>query len=221
VARNTLFHVISILFLLALTGVFLHQLLRMFMLIKHPRRRRHRAATTRTPSNTQRAGHIRGGGRDGSSRTRAHTRTRDRQRTRKPRAREPELIPEKPIPIHMTSDSPFGPDLEAALPSGVQPPPPVYGNFRTSMRINPDLVHWKEVQTREPSPLTPTYDEAVNQVHQSMGYRPPSYLSESGATEVIETQRRDVDAALENIHPLERARMRELTTNALEGRGRL
>lgn len=86
------------------------------------------------------------------------------------------------------------------------------------MRINPDLVHWKEVQTKEPSPLTPTYDEAVSQIHQTMGYRPPSYLSDSGATDIIETQRRDVDAALENIHPLERERMRTMAAEALEGR---
>ncbi|OCT44109.1 hypothetical protein CLCR_00734 [Cladophialophora carrionii] len=117
----------------------------------------------------------------------------------------------------MASDTGFGPDVEAQ--PVVQQPPPVYGNFRTSMRINPDLVHWKEIQTKTPSPLTPTYDEAVNQIHRTMGYRPPSYISESGVTEVIETQRRDVDAALVNIHPLERERMRNLAAEALEGHG--
>jgi hypothetical protein len=87
------------------------------------------------------------------------------------------------------------------------------------MRINPDLVHWKEVQTNSPSPLTPTYDEAVNNIHRTMGYRPPSYISESGVTEIVETQRRDVNAALEHIHPLERERMRNLTAEVLEGHG--
>ncbi|KAJ9609003.1 hypothetical protein H2200_006774 [Cladophialophora chaetospira] len=196
IAKNTMFHVISILFLLSLTGVFVHQLLRMFILIRRPRRSRHRTA------HGSRRGHTRG-----------QTRT-TRQRTRKPI--EPEHVPEKPIPIHMTSDTGFGPDVEAH--PIVQPPPPVYGNFRGSMRIDPNLVHWKEVQTKNPSPLTPTYDEAMSQVHQTMGYRPPSYLSETGATEVIETQRRDVEAALENIHPLERARMRNMAAEALEGR---
>ena len=195
-AKNTMFHVISILFLLTLTGVFVHQLLRMFMLIRRPRATRGRAA-------------------HGARRRQARDQTRtQRQRTRKPTERE--HVPEKPIPVHMTSDTGFGPDVEAH--PIVQHPPPVYGNLRSSMRINPDLVHWKEVQTKEPSPLTPTYDEAVSQIHQTMGYRPPSYLSDSGATDIIETQRRDVDAALENIHPLERERMRTMAAEALEGR---
>ena len=84
-------------------------------------------------------------------------------------------------------------------------------------RMNPEFVHWKQVP---PSPLTPTYDEAIAGVQRSMGYRPPSYLTDSGVTEVIETQGRDVDAALENIHPLERERMRSLAADALEGRSR-
>lgn len=82
--------------------------------------------------------------------------------------------------------------------------------------MNPNLIHWKNVP---PSPLTPPYEEAMNQVPRTMGYRPPSYLSESGMTESIERRTRDVDAALENIHPLERERMRTLTADALEGRG--
>lgn len=57
------------------------------------------------------------------------------------------------------------------------------------------------------------------QVHRTMGYRPPSYLSDGGVTELIESQTRDVEAALENIHPLERERMRTLAANALEGNG--
>ena len=168
----------------------------MFMLIRRPKRSRHRPA-------------------HGSRHRHARRQPRTRQRTRRPL--EPELVPEKPIPIHMASDTGFGPDVEAQ--PIIQLPPPVYGNFRNSMRINPELVHWKEVQPKPPSPLTPTYDEAVNQVHQTMGYRPPSYLSETGATEVVESQRRDVEAALENIHPLERERMRNLAAEALEGRG--
>ncbi|EXJ64644.1 hypothetical protein A1O7_00982, partial [Cladophialophora yegresii CBS 114405] len=57
----------------------------------------------------------------------------------------------------------------------------------------------------------------VSQIHRTMGYRPPSYLSETGVTEIVEAQSRDVEAALENIHPLERERMRTLAAEALEG----
>jgi len=82
--------------------------------------------------------------------------------------------------------------------------------------MNPDFVYFKHVP---PSPLTPTYDEALNTVLPTTTYRPPSYLSESGMTQVLENQRRDVDAALDHIHPLERERMRNMAADALEGRG--
>ncbi|KIY01501.1 uncharacterized protein Z520_03053 [Fonsecaea multimorphosa CBS 102226] len=196
VGRNTMFHVLSILLILTLTGIFIHQLLRMCMLMRRPRRSRHRTA------HGTRRRHLAGqtGGR--------------RDRRERQNGRTEDLILEKPIQIHMSTDTGFSPDVENAAP--IRVPPPVYGNTRTSMRLNPDLVHWKEVQI-PPTPLTPTYEEALNQVHQTVGYRPPSYLSESGTTVALENRARDVDAALENIHPLERERMRTLTAAALEG----
>ncbi|KAK5063177.1 hypothetical protein LTR84_005254 [Exophiala bonariae] len=222
VARNTMFHVLSILLIITLTGIFCHQLIRMFMLIKSPRRPRRRIAHGRRHATSHRGKRHGGGAAD-------------------------DMPPEKPIQIHMSSDDGFDPDVEMmgdsdAMPvPAVQHPPPVYGNFRTStvslflpilprptpltlffsnaQRMNPDLVHWKHVP---PSPLTPTYDEALSGVPVTLtaaAYRPPSYLSESGMTQVLESQGREVDAALDNIHPLERERMRNLAADALEGRG--
>ncbi|EXJ85502.1 hypothetical protein A1O1_05866 [Capronia coronata CBS 617.96] len=205
VARNTMFHVLSILLILTLTGVFCHQLIRMFMLMRRrPRRPRHGR------SNKARHGHTR-------NQTCARSRGWTRASTSTSEQSGPleELPPEKPIQIFMATDDNLGPDVEAlAWQPTIRPPPPVYGNFRASMRLNPDFVHLKHVP---PSPLTPTYDEAVIQVQRAMGYRPPSYISESGVTEFIETRTKDVDAALENIHPLERERMRTFAAEALEG----
>ncbi|OQV03910.1 hypothetical protein CLAIMM_08884 isoform 2 [Cladophialophora immunda] len=198
VGRNTMFHVLSILLILTLTGVFIHQLIRMFMLMRRPRRPRHR--TTRGTRRRRVAGEARGH-RDGRGRQNEQI---------------DDLVLEKPIEIHMATDIGFGPDVEDH--AAIRIPPPVYGNTRTSMRLNPDLVHWKEVQV-PPTPLTPTYEEALNEVHQTVGYRPPSYLSESGTTAAMENRARDVDTALESIHPLERERMRTLTAAALEGHG--
>ncbi|KAI1610228.1 hypothetical protein EDD36DRAFT_467301 [Exophiala viscosa] len=187
IAQGTMFNVMSIVLILILTGIFLHQFISMLMLKRRPRRKRQRAV---------------------------HRHGRERSNAQSRRAGpEDELQPEKPIPIHMAADG-LGPDLERGDQVPIKIPPPVYGNDRTSMRINPDLIHWKEVL---PSPLTPTYDEALNQVHQTMGYRPPSYLSENEVDEVMANRRRDVDAALKIIHPLERERLRELTAHALEG----
>ncbi|KIX06443.1 uncharacterized protein Z518_04419 [Rhinocladiella mackenziei CBS 650.93] len=199
VGRNTMFHVLSILLILTLLGVFSHQVIRMLVLMRRPRRSRHRTAHK---SRRQRA--------------RGQARTSRQECANMDTESFDDRPPEKPIQIHMAGDLEFAPDVEMGRDHpAIRIPPPVYGNFRTSKRINPDLVHWKHVP---PSPLTPTYEEAVSQVQQTMGYRPPSYLSESGVTEVVESQTRDVDAALENIHPLERERMRTLAADALEGR---
>lgn len=105
----------SILLIISLTGVFCHQLIRMFMLIKAPKRARPR----------RRVAH---GRRHGTPhRTKRHDGAAD------------DMPPEKPIQIHMSSDDGFDPDVEIAgdsdsMPAAiaVQHPPPVYGNFRTS-----------------------------------------------------------------------------------------
>jgi membrane protein implicated in regulation of membrane protease activity len=118
VARNTTFHVVSILLLLALTGVFLHQLIRMFMLMKRPQRAtRHR----RTPQSR--------GGRT----TRRDPRTGRLYQERKKRKLEPEHVPKEPIPVRMASDTDtrFDQDIEAQ--TSLQYPPPIYGNQRTSI----------------------------------------------------------------------------------------
>lgn len=105
----------SILLIISLTGVFCHQLIRMFMLIKAPKRPRPR----------RRVAH---GHRHGTPhRAKRHDGAAD------------DMPPEKPIQIHMSSDDGFDPDVEMAgdsdsMPTAiaVQHPPPVYGNFRTS-----------------------------------------------------------------------------------------
>ncbi|EXJ92570.1 hypothetical protein A1O3_01122 [Capronia epimyces CBS 606.96] len=202
VARNTMFHVLSILLILTLFGIFCHQLIRMFMLMRRPRRSRHRTGYK---------------SRHAHAHARGQTSTRTRRAAGPPAGPVEELPPEKPIQVFMEADDSLGADVDVEA-VGSEPsirlPPPVYGNFRTSRRMNPDFVHLKHVP---PSPLTPTYEEAVSQVRRAMGYRPPSYISESGVTELMEARSRDVDAALDNIHPLERERMRTLAADALEG----
>jgi len=86
--------------------------------------------------------------------------------------------------------------------------------------MNPSLVHWQKQETLPPSPLTPTYDEAMSEVQRAVGYRPPSYASDGGVVDpiaVCEPPTGDVavlgDAGLgqmEDMHPLERERVREL-----------
>jgi hypothetical protein len=122
----------------------------------------------------------------------------------------------------------------------------MYGNQRTStvsalnetgqqsrladgavQRINPSLLHWREVERKDPTPNTPTYEEAMKQVQQTVlgGYRPPSYLSVNGEPQDHgdSPRRRDgLDSvALGDVHPLERERMRAMAQLALEGRNQI
>lgn len=63
--------------------------------------------------------------------------------------------------------------------------------------MDPNLVHWAKLP---PSPDTPTYEEALEDVQRAVGHRPPSYLN---GLLVEETDpRRDLA-----LHPLERERV--------------
>lgn len=79
--------------------------------------------------------------------------------------------------------------------------------------MNPNLVHWQKVP---PSPLTPTYDEAMADVRRAVGYRPPSYIeSENGTPYVVEHGKAHFEPALRDIHPLERERIAHLGPNVI------
>ena len=163
VGSGAIYHTIFILLILGLMGAFVHSLLRMFMLIIRPQHSQHTRRTRRTVRNQ----------------------SRSQASTESPNG----LDPEKPIRIILASDE----DEEAALrspadvvppenlPAIIRPPPPVYGEVHGSTRMNPTLVHWQK-SSLPPSPLTPTYDQALVEVHEALGreYRPPSYMSDPG-----------------------------------------
>ena len=167
ISSGLMFHILFIIFILALTTVFCHSLLTMCLLILKPRPRRVEQI--------------------------------------RPSSLHADVSPEKPIPIVMAIDeeaglsplSPNSPDLEKPI---VRPPPPVYGVWRDTKRMDPNLVHWAKLP---PSPDTPTYEEALREVQQDVGNRPPSYVN---GVLVQETDvRHDSD-----VHPLERERVERL-----------
>lgn len=56
----------------------------------------------------------------------------------------------------------------------------------------------------------------MSEVHRAVGYRPPSYIeSESGAIDIVEQGKADVEEALRGIHPLERPRFTQLNQNMI------
>ncbi len=187
---GTVFHVLSILLLLSLLGVFAHSLVRWVMLKRdydvHAERRLKR---TQPPS-------FRGW--DISWPQPLHNQP-----------------PPEPIPVYMHGDqetlsqlSEPHPNEDAGPDPFIVQPPPIYGNFRDSVRINPSHISIQAVPL-DPSLHTPSYAAAVSQpmnpnpAHMAggLGYRLPSYGSEGGITQVLENRRREVENRLKGMSP--------------------
>ena len=183
------FHVLSIILLLSLTGVFAHSLIRWVML-----KRDYDAHAERRTKHTQPPSFR---GWDIS--------------WPQPLDNHP---PPEPIPVYMSDDhetlsvlSDHHYQEEQIQNAPVQPPPPIYGNFRDSVRINPSHVSVQAMPV-SPSIHTPSYAAAISQplnpnpahMRGGLGYRPPSYGSEGGITQVLERRRRDVEGKLKGFN---------------------
>ena len=187
---GTVFHVLSILLLLSLLGVFAHSLIRWVML-----KRDYNVHTERRIKRTQPPSFR---GWDISWPQPLHNQP-----------------PPEPIPVYMHGDqetlsqlSDAHPREDTGLDPALAPPPPIYGNFRDSVRINPSHLSVQAVPL-DPSPQTPSYAAAISQplnpnpAHMAggLGYRLPSYNSEGGITQVLENRRREVQERLKGSSP--------------------
>lgn len=119
------------------------------------------------------------------------------QRHHQPRAMptlagENDFVPTMPIPVHLSTDDVRADPIVAQPTPGAEitsqdwdkdaeeipNPPPAYGRWRSSVRANPDLLHWQSV----PSPVSPdtpalpspTYEEAMAAAQNES---PPSYMT--------------------------------------------
>ena len=125
----------------------------------------------------------------------------------------------EPIPVYMHGDHETLSQLSEPHPREdvgpepvIAPPPPIYGNFRDSVRINPSHISVQAVPL-DPSPHTPSYAAAISQplnpnpayMAGRLGYRLPSYNSEGGITQVLETRRREVQERLKGSSPDQRS----------------
>ena len=99
-------------------------------------------------------------------------------------------------------------DLEAGDPEKeiLPPPPPAYGLWRSSVRVDPNLLHWQRVDdNRAQSAISmprsrngsvvaaSTHDAPANTPAE--GPRPPSYVSEDGVSYITEAVPRSVTSA--------------------------
>lgn len=73
-------------------------------------------------------------------------------------------------------------------------------------RLNPEMVFWHK---QNPSPTTPTYEQALKDVQTAVGYQPPEYVSPK------RERQHQAGVRVSNIHPLERDRLFGLMGNTM------
>lgn len=146
------------------------------------------------------------------------------------------FVPVRPIRVHLARDEELADssDEEAAIEGdgrnremggdpekeekGVKMPPPAYGLWRSSVRVDPNLLHWQRVEDAAP-PLSglrnsvqpgagSTGGSVVSSVTgapaQTEGPRPPSYVSDDGVEYAVEARARSIapsHSGVSDIHP--------------------
>ena len=109
-----------------------------------------------------------------------------------------------PIPVRLARDDELDSDNDMMdLEAGdiekevLPPPPPAYGLWRSSVRVDPNLLHWQRVEdSRAQSAISmprsrngsvvaaSTHDAPASAPAE--GPRPPSYVSEDGVSYITE-----------------------------------
>lgn len=153
--------------------------------------------------------------------------------------------PIRPIRVHVARDEELGEedddinegeggpgsegDEEKKIKSKVQPPPPAYGLWRSSVRVDPNLLYWQRVDAVGAAPNAtnrfshaPLASSSRNNSSSSLprggqedeqqqtGPRPPSYVSDDGVSYVVEAAPRSTvyggvegmpSSGVSDIHP--------------------
>ncbi|KAL2009322.1 hypothetical protein VTN00DRAFT_7516 [Thermoascus crustaceus] len=94
--------------------------------------------------------------------------------------------PERPIHVVLARDEEIAADGVEAGREKVMPPPPAYGLWRSSVRINPNLLYWQRV---EPMPKV-NEENGHGESRPDTANRPPSYTSDNGVDYIVQAQPR-------------------------------
>ncbi|KAI2086415.1 hypothetical protein LOZ36_003341 [Ophidiomyces ophidiicola] len=91
-----------------------------------------------------------------------------------------------PIPVRFARDEEIvaGDAEDNNQNTHLAAPPPAYGLWRESMRINPNMIYWQRVE----QPESPQVEES----RPATANRPPSYVSDDGVQYVVEVQPRSL-----------------------------
>ena len=113
-----------------------------------------------------------------------------------------------PIPVRLARDDDIDSsdndmELEDPEKEKLPPPPPAYGLWRSSVRVDPNLLHWQRVEdNRAQSAISMPRSRNTSVVAASThdapaaepvdAPRPPSYVSEDGVSYITEAAPRSV-----------------------------
>ncbi|KAJ4366361.1 hypothetical protein N0V83_007997 [Neocucurbitaria cava] len=190
-------HILFIMVLLAITIFFCHSLIRLCMLMLNPSRE-------------------------------------ERQRPNIPSMTGPDgFQPIVPIRVHLARDEEAGTpdeviendmDIEDPEKHKIPPPPPAYGLWRSSVRVDPNLLHWQRVEHQDNrasvltagphsrsgsavgAPVTAPAPASGPGARTDVP-RPPSYVSEDGVSYIMEAaprstvDNRQSHTGVSDIHP--------------------
>ncbi|PYI16754.1 hypothetical protein BO86DRAFT_308135 [Aspergillus japonicus CBS 114.51] len=93
--------------------------------------------------------------------------------------------PSHPIHVVLAADEDSMTESRDAAREKITAPPPAYGLWRGSVRLNPDLLYWQRVNKNSPLPKVDECGPNKSQIP-----RPPSYISDNGIDYVVEAQPR-------------------------------
>lgn len=123
------------------------------------------------------------------------------------------VAPEEPIPIVLRSDEEqLSEDETGGIPKDtVLPlPPPAYGLWRGSTRMDPNLIHWRKVETSQAEAVPPERN-TLNSQRPPSPYRPPSYATEEGIRYALDARPGSIapeaDSESLPVHPSEQGRI--------------
>ncbi|KAI5202554.1 hypothetical protein E4T39_04660 [Aureobasidium subglaciale] len=106
---------------------------------------------------------------------------------------EESLIPNSPIAVQYEADDDVErPEQES--PAVIRPPPPAYGRWRGSYRMDPELLHWRRVGAAEEGEQRSSVDTAPPMYASPVRSRPETSSAQSqgegeGATQMVEVGR--------------------------------
>lgn len=110
----------------------------------------------------------------------------------RPTETEESLIPNSPIMVQYEADDDVErPEHES--PANIRPPPPAYGRWRGSYRMDPELLHWRRVGDAEEGEQRSSVDTAPPMYASPLRLNRPEGVRRQdevvGATEMVEVGR--------------------------------